>query len=189
MKSFLAGLATILVLGIIGFFVFKGTTSLMTKLFVSPTPTPSESPLVSPTPTPSVKPTPTPAPTKTPAYVNTTKGGLVKGVSTTKRLTTTATTSHLTLTLIKSSTCPISYMTEVKDITGPLTLKYSLKDGYSFGITVWKKDGNELVSNTTYSGNSGTIKTIEGVDYMKVRIESKSCATNGENWITVTAER
>lgn len=80
-------------------------------------------------------------------------------------------------------------MTEVKDITGPLTLKYSLKDGYSFGITVWKKDGNELVSNTTYSGNSGTIKTIEGVDYMKVRIESKSCATNGENWITVTAER
>lgn len=80
-------------------------------------------------------------------------------------------------------------MTEVKDITGPLTLRYSLKDGYSFGITVWKADGNELVSNTIYGGTAGTIKTISGVDYMKVRIESKSCSSTPDTWLTLTAER
>jgi hypothetical protein len=80
-------------------------------------------------------------------------------------------------------------MTEVKDITGPLTLRYKLIDNTSFGITVWNKDGNELLSNTTYSGNSGSIKTISGVDYMKVRVESKACASNNDNWLTLTAER
>jgi len=80
-------------------------------------------------------------------------------------------------------------MTEVKDIQGPLTLKYSLKDGYSFGITVWRADGNELLANTTYSGTSGTIKTISGVDYMKVRVESKTCSSTSDTWLTLTAER
>ncbi|PIW08658.1 hypothetical protein COW38_00300, partial [Candidatus Collierbacteria bacterium CG17_big_fil_post_rev_8_21_14_2_50_45_7] len=103
--------------------------------------------------------------------------------------TTTTTTSHLTLTLVKTSTCPISYMTEVKDIKGPLTLKYKLEGNTSFGITIWAKDGNELLKNTTYSGNSGQITTISGVDYMKIRVESKSCAGNNDNWLTLTAER
>jgi len=150
--------------------------------------------------------TPSPTPTGKPENGNTgepnaptTKGGLpiedtkVKGAKTyvpsTKTKTTTVTTSHLTLTLVKSSVCPVSYMTEVKDISGPLTLRYELIKDTSFGITVWGKDGNELLQNTTYSGNSGTIKTISGVDYMKVRVESKSCASNNDNWIRLTAER
>lgn len=193
MKSFLAGLATIIVLGVLGYLTFKGTAGLMTRLFTSPSPSASATP--APTVTPA--PTTTPKPSTQPDVQGeaTTKGGLpvktgtVKGVTTTKKVTTTTTTTHLTLTLVKTSACPVSYMTEVKDIQGPLTLKYSLKDGYSFGITVWKADGNELLTNTTYSGTSGTIKTISGVDYMKVRVESKSCSTTSDTWLTLTAER
>lgn len=188
MKSFFAGLITIILLGIVGFYTFKSTTKLMTSLNPSPSASPTESA------SPSTTPKPTPDRPVDENYVPTTKGGLpivktgtVKGVSTIK--TTTTTTSHLFLTLIKSNTCPVSYMTEIKDISGPLTLKYSLKDGYSFGLTAWKKDGNELIQNTTYSGTSGTIKTVSGVDYMKVRIESKTCSPTSDNWLTVTAER
>ncbi len=176
MKPFIVGLLTILALGIIGFYTFKATTKFMNQL----SPSPSASPTPTPTPTPS--PSQIPTATYTPA---------VKGTSTTKTTTTktTTTTSHLTLTLVKTSTCPINYMTEIKDIQGPLTFRYSLNDGYSFGITIWKADGNEALTNTTYSGNSGTIKTISGVDYLKVRVESKSCASNNDNWLTLTAER
>ena len=196
MKSFIAGLMTILALGVLGFYTFKATTGFLLKL----SPTPSASPIASSTPMPSssLKPSakPSSSPTPTPSLVPTTKGGepikvsggTVKGVTTTKK-TTTTTTSHLNLTLVKTNACPVSYMTEVKDIKGPLTLRYSLKDNYSFGITVWRADGNELVSNTTYSGNSGTIKTISGVDYMKVRVESKSCSSTSDTWLTLTAER
>lgn len=194
MKSFIAGILTIIVLGLIGYATFKGTASLMTKLFVSPTPTASSSASPSPSAMPSS--TPKPSATPDPDYTPTTKGGLpvkpstgtVRGVTTTTKKVIT-TTSHLTLTLVKTSACPVSYMTEVKDIQGPLTLKYSLKDGYSFGITVWAKNGNELLTNTTYSGNSGTIKTISGVDYMKVRVESKTCSSTSDTWLTLTAER
>ena len=192
MKSFIAGLLTIVALGVIGFYTFKATTSFMSRLNTSPSPTPSSTASPTSTPAPNV----TPSSKPDPSYAPTTKGGeqikksgTVKGVTTTKKVTTTTTTSHLTLTLVKTSSCPISYMTEVKDIQGPLTLKYSLKDGYSFGITVWKNDGNELVGNTTYSGTSGTIKTISGVDYMKVRVESKSCSSTTDNWLTLAAER
>lgn len=80
-------------------------------------------------------------------------------------------------------------MTEVKDIKGPLTLRYELIDNTSFGITVWNSKGEELLQNTTYSGRSGSIKTISGVDYMKVRVESKTCAGNNDNWLKLTAER
>lgn len=200
MKSFITGLLTILAIGIIGFITFRSTTSFMTKMFGSPTPSASATPTASPVATPS------PTPTGKPENGNTgepnaptTKGGLpieeakVKGAKTyvppTKTKTTTTTTSHLTLTLVKSSVCPVSYMTEVKDINGPLSLRYELIKDTSFGITIWGKDGNELLQNTTYSGNSGTIKTISGVDYMKVRVESKSCASNNDNWIRLTAER
>jgi hypothetical protein len=192
MKSFIAGLLTIVALGVIGFYTFKATTSFMSRLNTSPSPTPSST--ASPTSTPA--PTVTPSSKPDPSYAPTTKGGepikkpgTVKGATTTKKVTTTTTTSHLTLTLVKTSSCPISYMTEVKDIQGPLTLRYELIDNTSFGITVWNKNGEELVQNTTYSGRSGQIKTISGVDYMKVRVESKSCASNNDNWIKLTAER
>lgn len=190
MKSFLTGLLTIMALAIVGYFVFKFTTGLMSTL----NPTPSPVPTATATPTPSVSPKPSLSPnpeTGTP----TTKGGLpiksgaVKGVATTKTATTTTTTSHLYLTLVKTSICPISYMTEVKDMTGPLTLKYKLIDNTSFGLTIWNSQGEELLQNTTYSGHEGTIKTISGVTYMKVRVESKTCALNNDNWLTLTAER
>lgn len=191
MKSFIAGIITVVVLGIIGFYTFQATSSFMRKL----TPSPSPSPSLTPTATPS--PTPKPTLESELPVVPTTKGGLpittgkVKGVSstTTKTSTTTQTTSHLILTLIKTSVCPISYTTEVKDITGPLTLRYELIKNTSFGITVWNKDGNELLQNTTYSGDYGFIKTIDKVDYMKVRVESKTCAENNDNWLKLTAER
>ncbi len=199
MKSFIAGLLTIIALGLVGFYTFKATTKLMSNLNGSPTPTASASASPSSTPIVAVKPTSTPKAEPEAEGNATTKGGLpvttskIKGVSTiytpVKKVTTTTTTSHLLLTLVKTSNCPISYMTEIKDITGPLTLKYKLADNSSFGITVWKRDGNELINNTTYSGNSGTIKTITGVDYMKVRVESKTCPGNTDNWLTVTAER
>ena len=179
MKSFVVGLLTILILTIVGFYTFKATT----KFINQSTPSPSSSAIASASADPTLAPSPSPSQVPTAIYTP-----VVKGTSTTKTVTTT-TTSHLTLTLVKTSACPISYMTEVKDIEGPLTLEYSLKDGYSFGITIWKNDGNELLSNTTYSGSSGQIKTISGVDYMKVRIESKSCASNNENWLTLTAKR
>lgn len=197
MKSFIVGLLTIIALGLVGYYTFKATTSLISKRNPSPSPSPSSS--VSPSTTPQPKADPPradkPSTTPEPSLAPTTKGGLplksgsVKGVSTTKTTTTSTTTSHLTLTLVKTSTCPISYMTEIKDIQGPLTFRYSLNDGGSFGITIWKADGNEALSNTTYSGNSGQITTISGVNYLKVRVESKTCASNNDNWLTLTAER
>lgn len=79
-------------------------------------------------------------------------------------------------------------MTEVKDITGPLTLKYALRDNFSARINIWKKDGNELVANTQVLG-SGTLATISNVDYFKIRIESADCSGDATDWIKVTAER
>jgi len=184
MKSFIAGVLTIIILGILGFVTFKATTKFMRKL----TPSPSISASPSLTPYSSIKPSSKPSAEPMASTKPTTKGGLpiksgiVKGVITT-------TTSHLTLTLVKTSTCPINYMTEIKDIKGSLTLRYELIDNTSFGITIWNNKGEELLQNTTYSGRSGTIKTISGVDYMKVRVESKSCASNNDNWLRVIAER
>lgn len=191
MKSFFVGLVTVLVIGLLGFAVFKNGQALVNRLFVSPSP--SATPIPSETPAPTLTPSPKASYTPAPTYKPTTKGGLpaqagvVKGATTTT--TTTTTTTHLTLTLVKSSVCPVSYMTEVRDIQGPLTLRYKLIDNTSFGITVWNKSGEELLQNTTYSGNSGQIKTFSNVDYLKVRVESKSCAGNNDNWITLTAER
>ena len=191
MKQFLIGLVTVLVLVVAGVLAFRGVTGLFGKLFPTPSSTPiaSASPSMNPSVAPSASVKPTVSPTATPKSVSTTKGGVVKGVSTTTTKKVVTTTSHLNLTLVKTSICPISYITEVKDITGPLTLRYELIDNTSFGITIWKKDGNELLANTTYGGRSGTIKTISGVDYMKVRVESKTCAGNNDNWLKLTAER
>lgn len=201
MKSFIAGLITIIALGIVGYFTFKATTTFISNLNASPSASPSMTPTPSPTPVPTSTPRSTPKSESPDNYVPTTKGGVplkpvlpaksgtVKGVSTVKKTTTTTTTSHLFLTLVKTSVCPVTFNTEVKDITGPLTLKYKLIDNTSFGITIWNSKGEELLQNTTYSGNSGTIKTISGVDYMKVRVESKTCAGNNDNWLTLTAER
>jgi hypothetical protein len=191
MKQFLIGLISVLVLVVIGVLAFRGVTGLFGRLFPTPSATPTASVIPTPTATPSMMPKPSTTPN--PQEGSTTKGGVVKGEATysnpVRKTVTTTTTSHIKLTLVRTSICPISYTTEVKDIKGPLTLRYQLIDNTSFGITVWNKSGEELLQNTTYSGNSGQIKTISGVDYMKVRVESKSCAGNNDNWLTLTAER
>ncbi len=200
MKSFSAGLIAIIALAIVGYFTFKATTGFMSRLNPSPTasvlPSSTATPIPAATLTPSSSAQPSSSPTA--SVKPTTKGGepittgtgSVRGTTTTtNRVTTTTTTSHIYLTLVKTSICPISYMTEIKDITGPLTFKYELIDNTSFGLTVWNKDGNELLQNTTYSGRSGSIKTFSGVDYLKVRVESKTCAGNNDNWLKLTAER
>ncbi len=79
-------------------------------------------------------------------------------------------------------------MTEIKDITGPLTLKYSLKDGYSANVTAWKSNGEEVIAQTQISG-SGTLKTISGLDYLKVQTQPAVCSTTSDTWLTLTAER
>ena len=153
-----------------------GTVRLAPKFmnrFASPSPAPSVSPTPSPTPKPYV-----PAKTYSPK-------GSVKGVTTTM---TTTTTSHLTLTLVKTSDCNQSYMTEVRDITGPLALKYVLKDGYSANVTAWKQNGEEVVAQTQIS-SSGTLKTISGLTYLKVQTQPASCSSTSDTWLTLTAER
>jgi len=196
MKSFIAGLITIVILGLVGYYTFKVANNYLADL--KPSPVASTSPTPSPSAVAQATPTPTPEPQV--AGVKTTKGGepiekpgTVKGVTspvtTQKVVTTTTTTERLVLTIVKTSICPISYTTEIKDIKGPLTFRYKLIDNTSFGITIWNSKGEELLQNTTYSGNSGQIKTISGVDYMKVRVESKACAGNNDNWLLLTAER
>lgn len=186
MKSFIYGLLTIIILGLAGFYIFRGSKNLVARLLPSPSPISSASPTPIPTTIAKASPTASPKSAKTYRPITTTKGGVVKGASTTT--TTTTTTSHLLLTLVKSSTCPISYMTEVRDIQGPLTLKYALKDGFSANLNIWRRDGNELIPNTTVK-NSGTLTTISGVDYFKIRIESKDCGGDDTDWIKITAER
>ena len=182
MKSFIYGLLIILIFGVAGFYLFRGAGNLASRLRPSSTPIASLPPSAFDTPVESLAPISTTPP---PSPVSTTKGGLIKGTST---VTTATTSSHLLFTLVKTSTCPISYMTEVKDIRGPLTLKYALKDGFSANFNIWRRDGNELIPNTTVR-NSGTLATISNVDYFKLRIESSDCGDDDTDWITVTAER
>lgn len=187
MKQFIVGLVTVLVLVIAGYAAFRGVTGLFGRLFPTPSesPTPTPVAVASPTPVPSASPKPSATPTATPKS-NTTKGGVVQGIKTTTK-TVKTTQSNLKLTLVKTSECR-NYMTEVKDIKGSLTLKRWLKPGYSIKVTVWGKDGNELLNNTTYSG-SGDIKTFSNVDYLKVRMEPDNCPATSDTWVQLTAER
>ena len=187
MKQFITGFIVICILAVAGFATFKATTNLMGRFF--PTPAPSATPTATPTPSTPAKSSapvtsPTPAASAKPG-TTTTKGGLVKGATTT---TTTTTTSHLYLTLVKTNACPNTYMVEIKDIKGPLELKYQTKYDYTANINVWKADGNELVKNTEVKG-SGTLATISGVDYAKVRVKTKNCNRTSDDWLIVSAER
>lgn len=183
MKSFFVGLLTVLVIGLLGFAVFKNGQNLLNRLFVSPSPSATPAPSETPTPTPTLSPkaSRTPAPT----YKPTTKGGVVKGATTTT--TTTTTTSHLLLTLIKTNECK-TYTTEIKDITGPLTLKYSLKDNYQAAVTAWKSNGEEVISQRLIE-KSGELKRIEGLTYLKIQTQPAQCESTSDTWITLTAER
>jgi hypothetical protein len=183
MKQFITGLLVIVVLGLVGYAGFRGAANLVSRYLTpaTPTPTPAGFETSSPTPLPSASATPTPSSPPT------TKGGLVKGQTTVKTTTTTTTTSRLLLTLIKTSDCK-SYMTEVKDITGPLTLRYSLKDGYKAAITAWKSNGEEILSQREIVG-SGELMKISGLTYLKLQAQPTKCDATSDIWLTITAER
>lgn len=196
MKTILSGLLTVIVVGAIALLILRsrGLVKLPTDTTPSPSPVASanfeyESPL--PTSSPKSSPKPSAKPTSTPT--SETKGG-VKGVSTTyvpKTTTTTTTTttvSHVKLTLMDSNKCPTTTTTEIRDISGNLTVKYSLTDNYTANVTAWKENGEELLKQTRIE-DSGDLFTISGVSYAKLQIQSDHCVKNDEHWITVTAER
>lgn len=192
MKSFIIGLLTILLIGIVsiaGFFAFKQ----INRFVVSPV-TPSATPLPSTTTTPTLSSLPmggttNPTPSTTPTSsipAKTYNPGKVKGTTTTRTVTTTST--HLFLTVLTTNKCPATYTSEVKNITGPLTFRYSLKEGYSAKIVAWKNNGEEILPEREIKG-SGELMKVEGVTYVKLQIKSTSCSPTSDNWITVTAER
>lgn len=182
MKSFFYGIFAAALFVLVGFYLYRNT-NLSTKLLPTPTPLASPIPTVSPSPTPTVSPSAKPAPTYTPV-----KSGAVKGTSTSNTTTTTTTTTtHLLLTLIKTNECK-SYMTEVRDITSPLTLRYTLKDGYKATVTAWKQNGEEVISQREIVG-SGELKKIEGLTYLKLQTQPAICNTTSDTWLTLTAQR
>jgi len=79
-------------------------------------------------------------------------------------------------------------VSEVRDITGPLTLKYSLKDGYTATVTAWKTNGETLLPQTLLK-NSGILKEISGVDAFKLQIVSKDCTATSDKWLKLHAVR
>ncbi|KKU44056.1 MAG: hypothetical protein UX59_C0004G0007 [Microgenomates group bacterium GW2011_GWA1_46_7] len=183
MKQFITGLFIIIVLGLVGYAGFRGAANLVSRYLAPVTPTPTPAGFVTSSPTPSASASVAP----TPSTLPTTKGGLVKGQTTVKTTTTTTTTSHLLLTLIKTNECK-SYTTEVKDITGPLTLRYSLKDGYKAAITAWKSNGEEILSQREISGSGELIK-VTGLTYLKLQAQPTKCDSTSDIWLTITAER
>lgn len=190
MKAIFAGLVTFLVVGVIGVLLLRGRDIIPsnnpspapsggTFQIAAPSPTPSYSPLPSASPAPTVKPT--------------TKGGQVLGTArpaattTTTNTTTTRTVTHTKLTLMDSDRCPTTTTTEVRDITGDLTIRYSLKDNYAANITAWKQNGEEVIKQTRVE-DGGELTKVSGLTYLKVQIQSAHCIDNDEHWITVTAE-
>ncbi len=79
-------------------------------------------------------------------------------------------------------------MTEVRDITSPLTLRYTLKDGYKATVTAWKQNGEEVISQREIVG-SGELKKIEGLTYLKLQTQPAICNTTSDTWLTLTAQR
>jgi len=194
MKSFIAGLAAVLIIGSALFLVLRDKGLIPTN-----EPTPSPTPTVSnwdmapetspdPTPTPSIKPSATPTSSLKP----TTKGGQVLGtgstsaVSSTKIVTTTTEKTITKFTLFKSNDCPVSGVSEVKDLNHDLTIRYSLKDNYSARVTIWKENGEEVLSQREIKG-SGDLITVKGLNYLKLAVSSADCEDTSDNWLLLTA--
>jgi len=191
MKSLVSGLVAVIIIGAIGFIILRATGVVKFPL-TSPSPTPNTTILPNfellPTSSPLVTPTPTPYPEIKP----TTKGGNVLGADPTSTTfvtqATTTTTSHLSLTLIDTDQCPLDVRSYLTDLTGPLTIKYEVKDNYSATVTIWKTNGEEVLSQTMIE-NSGILKEIDGKDSLKFQIVSKECHSDSGNWLKITASR
>jgi|GEM_PF-1385342 len=192
MKHFVYGVISTIVLAIIGYYYFNFAQIFPAKDKVATSPSPSAS--ASPSPSPVAK--SQPAELDTYPHTPTTKGGLpltqktpaVKGASTAHP--SSSPKPKITTLLLESSVCPVSIIKEVTDLKLPYLLKYELKNNTALGITAWRRDGNEVILNTTYSGNQGTIfKVLPPIDYLKIRIESKVCTDNNDNWIKLYLEQ
>lgn len=194
MKSLLSGLLTIAVIGIIGVLILRarGIINFPGNEGASPSPSSVVSNWdMEPEKSPDATPTPQPSSTPYPTVASTTKGGVstgdVKGVTSTTVTTTTKTVTHVNITMIKTSDCG-SFESTVKEIDGPLTLNYKIKDNYTAAITVWNDKGEELVGQSLYTGE-GTITKIENESEIKVKAESNKCEETDDTWLTISATR
>lgn len=185
MKSLINGLIATLIIGAIGLIVLRSTGILK-----FPSPSPSSAPQVilpnydifpSSTPSPSLAPSSTPFPEVKPTtQTNPTPKPLVK--------TITTTSTHLTLTLIDTDRCPLDIRSELTELSGPLTIKYEVKENFSAAVTIWKMNGEEVLSQTVIS-NSGTLKEVDGKESLKFQVVSKECNSDSGHWLKVIATR
>lgn len=182
MKSFLSGLAAVLVIGLVALFVRNQGLIPSAEPTPTPTSTPSNWDMEPETAT-----DPTPAPSSAPTKKSTTKGGQVLSTSDSKIVTTTTKTiSHLTI--LESSDCLLDATSFVRDLTTPLKIMYSLKDDYTATVTIWKESGESVLNQTLISG-TGVLTTINELDNLKFQIVSKECVETSDTWLKITASK
>lgn len=190
MKSLITGLVAILIIGAIGLIVLRAA-----GIIKFPSPSSSPAPvaiLPNYELSPSVAPTPTPSSTPYPEVKPSTKGGLVLGSQTNPTpkpvVKTTTTSTHLVLTLIDTDKCPLDIRSELTELSGPLTIKYEVKENFSASVTIWKMNGEEVLSQTLIK-NSGILKEVDGKDSLKFQIVSNECKSDSGHWLKITASR
>lgn len=194
MKSFLVGLAAILVIGIV-ILAIRGKGLIPTISDPSPSPSgiPSNWDMA---PEASAEPTPTPRATPTSSPTPSTKGGLpttsgeIKGTTTTTTTvkTTTTTTQVSSITVLESADCRLNATSIIRNISSKLTIKYALKDNYSAKVTIWKTNGETVLNQTLVTG-SGILKEIDTRDDLKFQVVSEQCEETSDTWLRLTAEK
>ncbi len=194
MKAIFSGVITFLLIGIIAFAILRARGLLGTSNTSTPSPSPSVVtnwdmlPDTAPDATPSPTPSATPRPSTSPVGKGGVTTGAVQGATTTvTKVTTTSTVTHVNITAIKTSDCG-SYTAKIEEINGPLTLSYKIHDNYSAAITVWKDNGEEIVSETLYTGD-GVLTKVDGVSGLKIQASASKCDEPDFTWLEITASR
>lgn len=186
MKSFFAGLLAIALIGV-ALFAIRGDGLIPSKSS-SPSPSASTPSNWDMAPESSASPTPKPSSSPSPSVAPATKGE-VKGTSTTKTVKKTTTTTKVTsITVLESKDCQLNATSYVRNISSPLTIKYSLKDNYSAKVTIWKTNGETVLNQTLIKG-SGVLKEIDTRDDLKFQVVSDACEETSDTWLKLTAEK
>lgn len=205
MKSTLFGLVAAIIIGAIGLIVLRSTGALrFPNSGASPSPSASVSPNFEFAPVGSAIPSASPAPSVSPepSAKAATKGGVVLGEDgaptvrpsatprprTTTTTTTTTSTTVTSINLFYTKSCPVDGTAYLRGIQGPITIKYSVKDGYSAKVTIWKTNGETILNQTQVSG-SGVLKTIDTRDDLKFQVVSHECKDTSDTWLKLTAEK